>query len=283
MVGAVMTATGNTARLHTVVSAGIENPALIARWRADPELLRGHGIEPSMVDLDSLWKFAGLTVKVRHHALRDELPASFKLMRVAGLEIELFIAYAIDLATRRARFAPTIEGRALDLLVFLEGWLDHEIWGHALLWDLIRHERALARLARTAPSVGSSPDLWRAGEPPATPAADLVPRVRGEIVLHEMVSNPRVTVVALQVESPDLAVVPLAPARRCYWRTDAGPEVEILSLDALGFAALSLIDGRRNVAELQRAIGGGRRPSAALLRVLGELQSIGVVALRRPR
>ena len=68
---AVMTAIGTTARLHALVSAGIENPALIARWRADPELLRGHGIEPSMVDLESLWRFAGLTVKVRHHALRS--------------------------------------------------------------------------------------------------------------------------------------------------------------------------------------------------------------------
>ena len=140
------------ARLHAVVSAGIANPALIARWRSDPELLRGHGIEPSTLDLDALWKFAALTVKVRHNALRDELPATFRLMNVAGLEIELFTAYAIDIATRHARFAPTAEGRTLDLLVFLEGWIDRDNWNHILLWDLIRHERAMGRLARTSPA-----------------------------------------------------------------------------------------------------------------------------------
>lgn len=273
----------NTNRVHAVVSAGITNPALIARWRADPELLRRHGVEPSQVDLDALWRFAGLTAKVRHHTLREELPASFRLIAVAGLEVELFAAYASDVAARRARIAPTTEGRALDLLVFLEGWIDRDRWPHVLLWDLIRHERALARLARTVPAVGSSPDLWRAGDAPSTPAADLVPRIRGEVVLHEMMSDPRATTAALQADAPDLAAVPRAPARRCYWRTDAGPEVATLLIDELGFAALALVDGTRTVAELQRALGGGRRPSAALLRVLGELQTLGVLVLRPQR
>ena len=270
-------------RIHAVVTAGIENPALISRWRANPELLRGQGIEPSMVDLDALWKFAGLTVKVRHNALRDELPASFRLMTLLDLEIELFTAYAIDTASRGARFAPTTEGRTLDLLVFLEGWLDLDVRIHALLWDLIRHERALGRLARSVPAVGSSPDLWRAGEAPPNPAADVVPRVRGEVVLHEMTSDPKLTLAALQYDSPDFSIVPRTEARVCYWRTDAGPEVATLALDELGFAALSLVDGVRTVAELQRALGGGRRPSPALLRVLGELQTLGVIVLRRPR
>jgi len=270
-------------RIHAVVTAGIENPSLISRWRANPELLRGQGIEPSMVDLDALWKFAGLTVKVRHNALRDELPASFRLLTLLGLEIELFTAYAIDTASRGARFAPTTEGRTLDLLIFLEGWLDHEFRAHGLLWDLIRHERALGRLARTAPAVGSSPDLWRSGEPPPTPAFDIVPRIRGEVALHEMTSDPKLTAAALQDDAPDLSVIPRIESRVCYWRTDSGPEVVTLSLDQLGFAALSLVDGVRTAAELQRALGGGRRPSPALLRVLGELQTIGVIVLRRPR
>lgn len=270
-------------RIHAVMTAGIDNPALITRWRANPELLRRQGVEPAAVDLDALWRFAGLTVKVRHNALRDELPASFRLMSLLGLEIELFTAYAIDMAARGARFAPTTEGRLLDLLVFLEGWLDHDHRPHALLWDLICHERALGKLARTVPAVGSSPDLWRTGEPPPPPAADLVPRIRGEIALHEMTSDPRRTAEALQSETPDLSVIPVFEARVCYWRTDAGPEVATLALDELGFAVLSLVDGVRTTAELSRALGGSRRPDAALLRVLGELQTLGVIVLRRPR
>jgi len=272
----------NARRLHTVLAAGVDNPALITRWRAEPELLRGHGVEPSQVDLDALWRFAGLTVKVRHNALRDELPASFRLMNLAGLEIELFASYAGERATQGARLAPTTEGRLLDLLVFLEGWLDRDRTAHALLWDLIRHERALARLARARLAVGSSPDLRR-GEPPTSPAPDVVPRIRGEIMLHEMTSDPQLVARALQSAAPDLSAIPRAVSRACYWRTDAGPEVSILQLDELAFGALALVDGKRTGAEIYRALGGGRRPPPSFLRILGELQTIGIVTLRRPR
>lgn len=272
----------NARRIHAVLAAGVENPALIARWRAEPELLRGHGVEPSQVDLDALWKFAGLTVKVRHNALREELPASFRLMSIAGIEIELFATYASERAAQGAKLAPTTEGRTLDLLGFLEGWLDRENTAHALLWDLIRHERALGRLAKTAPAVGSSPDLRR-GEPPTPPATDAVPRIRGEILLHEMTSDPQAVARALQAGAPELAAIPRAPSHVCYWRTDAGPEVSILQLDELGFFTLSAVDGKRTAAEVYRALGGGRRPPAGFLRILGELQTIGIIALRRPR
>ncbi|HEX8111053.1 MAG TPA: hypothetical protein VF516_25160 [Kofleriaceae bacterium] len=268
-------------RIHTVVAAGVDNPALIVRWRAEPELLRGHGVEPSQVDLDALWRFAGLTVKVRHNALREELPASFRLMNLAGLEIELFASYASERAAQGARLAPTTEGRTLDLLGFLEGWLDRDNTAHALLWDLIRHERALGWLARTAPAVGSSPDLRR-GEPPTPPAADVVPRIRGKIVLHEMTSDPQAVARALEDRMPDLAAIPRTQSRVCYWRT-AGPEVSILQLDELAFGTLGLVDGKRTAAEVYRALGGGRRPPPSFLRILGELQTIGIIALRRPR
>jgi hypothetical protein len=268
-------------QIHTILAAGVDNPALIARWRAEPELLRGHGVEPSQVDLDALWRFAGLTVKVRHHALREELPASFRLMNLAGLEIELFASYASERAAQGAKLAPTTEGRALDLLGFLEGWLDRDNTAHALLWDLIRHERALGRLARTAPAVGSSPDLRR-GEPPTPPAVDVVPRIRGEIVQHEMTSDPQAVARALDDRTLDLAAIPRTESRACYWRTDAGPEVAILQLGELAFGALALVDGKRTAAEIYRALGGGRRPPSSFLAILGELQTIGLVTLRRP-
>jgi hypothetical protein len=279
------------ARVHTVLAAGIENPALIARWRAEPDLLRGHGIEPSQVDLDALWRFAGLTVKVRHNALRDELPESFRLMAVTGIDAELFASYASERAAQRAKLAPTTEGRALDLLAFLEGWLDRETCAHALLWDLIRHERALCRLGRTAPAVGSSPDLRGIGPAQATPAIDVVARVRGDVVLHEMTSDPQAVAAALRAGVLDdeadlpakLAAIPRAPAYLGYWREPAGPVVSILQLDELAYFTLSMVDGVRTASEVYRALGGGRRPTASFLRLLGELQTIGIIGLRRPR
>jgi hypothetical protein len=270
-------------RVHAVLSAGIDNPALIARWRAEPDLLRGHGIDPSQIDLDAMWRFAGLTVKLLHNGLRDEFPASFRLIAHAGLAIELFASYASDRAARHVKLAPTLEGRTLDLLVFLEGWLDRSNCAQALLWDLIRHERALTRLGRIALALGSSADLRIAGAP-IHPAADVMPRIRGEVALHEMTSDPRALAAALQSgDEVDLTAVPRARAHLCYWRSDTSPEIAILQLDKLAFSTLALVDGRHTAAELYRSLGGGRRPSAAFLQLLGELQTLGIVALRRPR
>jgi hypothetical protein len=270
-----MTATAR--KVHAVLAAGVENPALIARWRHEPELLRGYGVEPAEVDLDALWKFAGLTIKVRHNGLRDDLPLTFRLMSVAGIEIDLFAAYAGARAAAGARLAPTTEGRTLELIAFLAGWLDRDDPVHALLWDVIRHERAVAQLARaTLAPAGSAP------VPAARATARTVPRVRGELVLHEMTCDPRAVAGALHASLPRLAAIPRAPAYLCYWRADAAPAIAILTLDALGFYALSRIDGSATAAAVHRAVGGAGRTSPGFLRALEQLAALGVIVLGAP-
>ena len=56
----------NARRVHAVLAAGVENPTLISEWRAEPARLVRLGIDPECLDLDALWKFSGLTIKVRH-------------------------------------------------------------------------------------------------------------------------------------------------------------------------------------------------------------------------
>ena len=77
----------NARRVHAVLAAGVQNPALIEAWRRDPELLRGLGLDPAKVDLDALWKFAGLTLKVRHNGIREDLPLTFRLLHVTELAV----------------------------------------------------------------------------------------------------------------------------------------------------------------------------------------------------
>ena len=147
-----------TARqVHAVLAAGVDDPALLAGWEQDPERLRAHGIET--IDLDAIRKFAGLTAKVRHNLLRDDLPLTFRLLNVAGLEIEVFAAYA---AVRR-KFAATTAERIRDLVAFLDGWVDRERREHVLLWDLIRHEAAIGAVRASGPPSGGreAPTLIR--------------------------------------------------------------------------------------------------------------------------
>jgi hypothetical protein len=260
-------------RVHAVIAAGLANPELLARWQRQPDLLRSYGVDPANLDLATLWKFAGLTVKVRHNGLRGDLPLTFRLMNVAGLEIEVFASYAAFRASQGGRYAETSDARTRDLLAFLEHWLDLDRREHALLWDLIRHELALTRLSRL-PATAPVPPTEK---PPAPPRASSVPRVCGEVVLHVMRCDPRAVASTLHERSPRLSEVSLGTFHFCYWRSGAAPEIRILQLDELGFYLLSLANGRHSTADLSQQLGGGRRPAREFLHALGELAAVGIL------
>jgi hypothetical protein len=262
-------------RVHAVIAAGLENPHLLARWRVEPDLLRNCGVNPYDLDLDALWKFAGLATKVRHNGLRDDLPQTFRLLNVAGLEIEVFASYASFCASEGRRYADTAEARAQDLLSFLEQWLDFDRHAHALLWDVMRYELALTRLSRLA----AAPALPSAGSmAQRATRATSVPRVCGDIILHETRCDPRAVVATLQEKSPRLTATPLGTFYFGYWRRSAAAEIHILQLDALGFYLVSLADGKRSAADISRMLGGSRRPARGLLKALSELATIGILA-----
>lgn len=264
----------NASRVHAIIAAGLKNPRLLARWRQEPDLLRSCGVDPDEFDLSALWKFAGLTGKVRHNGLRADLPLTFRLLNVAGLEIEVFASYASFRAPEDGRFADTIEERTQDLLEFLENWLDFDRRDHALLWDLIRYELALMRLSRLAPEA-----IQASQSPPQfLPRAGSVPRVCGHVVLHEMRSDPRIAGAMLQEKSPRLDEVPLGAYHFCYWRRDAAPEIHVIALDELGFYLLRLADGKRSAADLSRLMGGSRKPPKGFLKAMGELAAVGILA-----
>lgn len=269
-------------QVHAVLAAGVEDPRLIARWRDEPQALLRHGVAPEAIDLAALWKFAGLTVKVRHNGLRADLPLTFRLMNVAGVEIELFASYASFRAARGEGYAATTDARTRDLVDFLARWVDPGRRGHTLLWDLIRHEHALAQLTRMA---GPPAAADAAQQRPASrrPTGASVPRVRGHIILHEMRSDPRKVEDLLRQRSPPLAQVRLGSHRFCYWRPESASEIRILELDEFGYCALSLADGARSANELARAMGVGRGASRGFLTLLDRLGRAGTLAFDAAR
>jgi hypothetical protein len=262
-------------QVHAVIAAGLADPQLLARWQREPGLLRSHGVDPADLDLCSLWKVAGLALKVRHNGLRADLPLTFRLLNIAGLEIEVFASYASHHAAKGGRYADTAEARAAELLTFLEQWLDLSRREHSLFWDLIRHEQALTRLSRltvTAREPAASEPRQR-----AMPRATSVPRVCGEVVLHEMRCDPRALAATLRERSPRLEEVRLEAMNLCYWRNGTQPELHILELDELGFHLLSLADGIRTAAQLSHCLARSRRPAPQFLRALGDLAAVGIL------
>lgn len=263
----------NARQVHAVLAAGVHNPGLIVRWRRHPALLEAHGVDPAALDLDALWKFAGLSVKVRHNRLREAYPLTFRLLHVAGLEIEVFASYASFRAARGQGFAGTTEERSADLIAFLEGWLDPGDRNHALLWDVIRHEHAVATLARAAPP--GTPGEGRVEERPGSPS--WVPVVKGQVILHEMGCDPQSIEAILFDRSPDLDRVPLGSRYCCYWREGADPVIRVLSLDEFGYYTLELTDGVRPISGLSELMIGTPDPAPGFLHGLAQLASVGML------
>jgi hypothetical protein len=251
-------------RVHAIMAAGLENPELIARWKQEPELLRTYGVDPAAFDLDAIWKFAGLSAKVRHNGLRFDLPLTFRFLSLNGLEIEVFGAYAAHKAHAGTRYAATIEGRIVELVDFLGGWLDFDKREHALLWDLIRHETALAGLRKLTPVAKQC----------------RVPHVVGEIVLHEMTCDPRAVGKLLREKTFDSNRVQRCVVRLCYWNPGDPEEICILELDELGYHLLSLVDGEKSMADYKRLLGGRSTISKKLTGAFSELASVGVISPR---
>jgi hypothetical protein len=272
----------NARNVHAVIAAGVQHPNLLAKWQMEPDFLRRQGIAPETIDLTALRKFAGLTVKVRHNGLRFDLPLTFRLMSLAELDIVVFSAYAIHCAATGHRYGKTSSERTRDLISFLEKWLDLEHKNHSLLWDMIRHEQALAQLKKSADEI--SVDPANSPRSPRTPRGSSVPQVRGQIILHRMQCDPETVRTALFQRPLRLDQIPEETHFYGYWRV--ADEVRILDLDEFGYYALKLIDGITSVAELNRRMGGGSRPTKAFVGALEQLAAIGILDLRsttRPR
>ena len=133
----------NARQVHAVLAAGVDNPVLISTWQTEPTRLLRLGVEPGTLDLDALWKFVGLTIKVRHNGVRQQLPGTFRLMAVAGLEIGLFADYAAFRVSSGQGYAATTTQRTHDLVQFMTQWLNPSVRIHSLLGDIVRHEQAL--------------------------------------------------------------------------------------------------------------------------------------------
>jgi|SRR5947209_3792895 len=269
----------NARNVQAVLAAGVHSPNLLAKWQQDPAFLRSKGIEPHTIDLAALRKFAGLSVKVKHNGLRFDFPLTFRLMGLAELDIPVFADYATHCAETGHRLAKTSAQRARDLISFLETWIDPGQKKHSVLWDVIRHEQALAQLKglSTENSVPAA-DHGRASK---VLRGSSVPHIRGQVILHRMQCDPRAAASALFQRPFRLEQISGEIHFYCYWREAL--DIHILDLDEFGFYALRLVDGVTSVAELNRRLGGGRRPTPAFLDALEQLASLGILYLEPSR
>jgi hypothetical protein len=262
-------------KVHAFLAHGVKNSHLISQWQENVALQAEFGIAPGTLDFDALRRFAGLSIKVRHNGLRVHFPLTFRLMSIAKLEMDLFASYAEHLAGTERVLAADLGERTQGLIDFIAGWIDAETREHILLWDIMRHEQAIAFLTTVAMSADKQKK--RCVQSLAAVGATSVPAIAGSLVLHEMRSNPRAVALELFRRPAKLAQIPLDEKYYCYWMPKAQLNIAILDLDAVSYFSIAAVDGVRSVADIYQVLCGRDDPSDAFLKSFSHLAATGIL------
>lgn len=259
--------------IQNIMAAGLADPQLILNWQKNPESLRSLGLEPGELDLEALWKFVGLNIKVRYNPVRAILPLTFRLMSAAAMEIEVFSAYALDAVALRKAGKNSTEDKTESLFAFLEEWLDENKIHHVALWDIMRHEKAILDLRRQASQLGTLPER--------TDLSAETPVVRGLLKLHQMTYSPQDISDILKRHPADFGALTAKDPCIAYWWDGQSPSVEVLALPLAGFYVLSLVDGKTSTAQIGVQLGCG--PDGLswedFADLVSGLQKMGLIAL----
>lgn len=258
-------------QLHALVAAGLHDPALLRSWADAPAELAAHGREAAAINLGGLTGFAGLTAKVRHNGLRDDYPLTFRLLKATALEARLFTDYTVAYARQGRRFAAAPSERGSELADFIMLWADRGSSAGAMLADIVRHERELARLRGGGAMAEAAPP-----GPARPPRLVDVPRLVGSLELVELGHDPEILRAALCCAVPALDSVAPSPTLIGYRRGPDGAAV-VLRLDAFSFAFLRLVDGEASLGVIARALKLPRPHSIGP--AAGQLAAAGLINL----
>ena len=258
-----------------MLAAGVRSPELIERWRQTRELQPASTRDPR--PRRPLEVRRPMT-KVRHNGLRPRFPMTFRLLHVAGLRSRSSLLRPAG-PTGSGTPPPLKQGRQIYI-------------------DFLKR-LARSKASRALATLGHGATRARAGTPPEfdtdSPAATRErrqppgtnrlqrARIRGEIILHEMRCDPGAVVALLRQSVPLLREVPLETAYFATGDRTRPGRSTWFQLNDSGIYALSCVDGFRSASDLNRLLGGGRRPTRTFLELLGELGATGVLHFGRPR
>lgn len=253
---------------HAVVATGLADPERLRSWRDQPALLATLGLAPGSVDLDALADFAGLSEKIRHNQCRIDLPLTFRLLLLTGLEIALFRDYAPRSLARRRLGRTSTRDRLNGLLEFVEAWAPPTDPDRCLVRDVLRHEHAIATLRDAA-------------DPPATAGSDepdrtAVPRPHGHLVVHRLTCDPRQVGQVLRDRDPDLGRIERGSWTLGYHRPPGRPP-RMLEVEHPVGELLRAVDGRRDPGGIAAALLGDAAATDHLLAALTQLTELGLL------
>ena len=257
------------ALVQSVMAAGLADPHRLHEWIEEPRLLERYGVDATAIDLSTLADFAGLSEKVRHNQCREHLELTFRLLRLSGMEVELFRSYAPRSRQQRRQGLTTVTDRLDGLAAFVEEWAQQGEAGRTLVRDVLWHEYVIAVL-REARAIATTDGLDSAA-PHATPLHN------GRLLVRRTTCDPFQVTEVLRAREPDLGAIERGTWTFVYHRSPAGA-VQVVEVED-GVAELLLaVDGRSSVEEIACRLFGSDELAGSLRSTFDELARLGLLA-----
>lgn len=257
------------ALVQSVMAAALADPHRLEEWIEEPRLLERYGMDAAAMDLSALADFAGLSEKVRHNQCREHLELTFRLLRLSGMEVELFRSYAPRSRQRRRQGLTTVADRLDGLAAFVEAWAQQGDAGRTLVRDVLWHEYVIAVLRDSGAAATAD------GLDPA--ASHAVPVHDGRLAVRRTTCSPFQVTEVLRAREPDLAAIERGTWTFVYHRAPPGP-VRVMEVED-GVAELLLaVDGRSSVEEIARRLFGSDELTGSLRSTFDEFARLGLLA-----
>lgn len=257
--------------VETIIARCLLEPGFLGTLSTKPEFREEMDGHFEQADVDKIRRFAGFICKVRHNYLWNSFPATRRLMRHYGIELDVFTKYRIEHATPLlSTKSESVDERTLRFVNFLDLYFSFHADSHfyPALREVLRHERLIWETRSEGITANARTGL------PAAHAKDLQwSRFQRLIIglnlpLRIRTFHYDVQLIVSQVADSNFAdEFHRGPERFLAYRLDRSSDpVRVIELDRITAHLLTLINGDRSVRAViaaTRASGlGHARPMA---------------------
>ena len=226
------------------------------------------------LDFSRVRNFAGFITKVQHNYLWRTTPYTRALLKLYGIEVEVFATYHARHLELRARQASR-EEKIVSFTDFLCAYASNTAYPG--LRDVALHEHICWDLE-------SAPELDRLPQPcgdraqtvpprQASQPGGLVPQVRGALRVAFFTFSPLETIEQLSADSFDPGCLAPCPAPLVYWVEPETRRLRIMQTDALTAAILAAADGDTPINAIVRGLSDRLATPDAVRRILPVVQA----------
>ena len=205
------------------------------------------------IDIERIRSFAAFIAKVQHNHLFEAFPHTRMLLKLYGLEMEVFKAY-LEHHQKNRRKQLSRDQRTQMFLIVLKRYIgevaDSEYAG---LMDVLCHEQAVWEIHRflSKKEVPERPTL--ASEPVSVKSdriLDAVPSANGIIRTISYSYDPYDIITSFQKQRFDPKLLSISQRVMCYWGNAERRQLQVFEIDQAIALLLALADGHRSIAEI---------------------------------